>query len=237
MPWRRPEGHVREPEGHVRVRVVGPGRRAYRRTVNSGGRRRSLLPSRGSTPDATVHPESATCHDEPPAKPLSADHHRGIRRWRKRDGVAGHRVLSAHGGPGHHHREHRTAGHPALPGLLHHQPGLGGQRLHPHLRRSAAARRPDRRHPRQTARVHLRRAALRARLPARRPRPERGPTPGRTSPPGRRRRHRLPDRPLPGQYDLPRRPRAQPGLRGLRRGLGGRRRDRAARRMGCSWSG
>ena len=109
------------------------------------------------------------------------------------------------------------------------EPVLGRQRLHPHLRRSAAARRPHRRHPRPPTRLHLRRAALRPRLAARRTRPERGPTPRRPRPPGRRRRHRLPDLPRADHHDLPRRPRAQPGVRRVRRAS-----RRAAARSACS---
>ncbi|CAM5693209.1 putative Puromycin resistance protein pur8 [Streptomyces afghaniensis 772] [Streptomyces afghaniensis] len=51
--------------------------------------------------------------------------------------------MPADGGPRHHHREHRPAAHPERAGLLHHEPGLGGQRLHPHFRRPVAARRQD----------------------------------------------------------------------------------------------
>ena len=59
-----------------------------------------------------------------------------------------HAVRPAHDHPRHDRGEHRAAAHPDRPALLRGQPVLGAERLHAHLRRPAAARRPGRRHPR-----------------------------------------------------------------------------------------
>ena len=59
--------------------------------------------------------------------------------------------------------------HPRGARLLAHRPVVGAERLHPDLRRPAAARRPRRRHPRPPPRVHGRHRAVHHRLAARRP--------------------------------------------------------------------
>ena len=109
------------------------------------------------------------------------------------------------------------------------EPVLGGQRLHAHLRRAAAARRPGRRHPRPPPGVHLRHPAVHPRLAARRPRPELLAAARRPRPPGRRRRHRLAHRARADHHHLPRGPGAQPRVRRLRAPS-----RRAAARSACS---
>src|SRR5579875_158077 len=55
-----------------------------------------------------------------------------------------HRLRAADGRARRDDREHRTAEHPPGPWILRDQPGVGPQRLHADLRRSAAAGRPRR---------------------------------------------------------------------------------------------
>ena len=76
-------------------------------------------------------------------------------------------------------------------------PHLGPERLRADLRRPAAARRPDGRHPRPPPDVHGRRRALHRRLAARRPRAVAGLAALRARGAGRRRRDRRARRPSP----------------------------------------
>ncbi|MGX1487385.1 hypothetical protein RKD45_006461 [Streptomyces griseus] len=133
------------------------------------------------------------------------------------------------GGSRHHHREHRPAAHPVLARLLDREPVVGDQRLHPDVRRAAPSRRPAGRHTRAPQGLRLRRAAVRPGLPAGRPLPGVLATARRACAAGRRWCDRLTDRTLPHHHDLPGRARAQPGVRGVRRRVCGRERDRPAR--------
>jgi hypothetical protein len=63
----------------------------------------------------------------------------GAPRPPPRRGAGGDRGVPAHGHPGRDHREHRPPPDPAVPGLLHHRPVAGAERLHPDLRWAAAA--------------------------------------------------------------------------------------------------
>ena len=128
-------------------------------------------------------------------------------------------------------RERRAAldrqGARLLPG----QPVLGRQRVHAHLRRLPAARRPHGRPARSSPALHRRPDPLRGRLACRRPRPERRLADRRACRPGPRRRAAVPRRPLARHRDLRRGRRAQQGARRLGRGRRfRRRRGRAARR-------
>ena len=75
----------------------------------------------------------------------------GVERGASRDhhpppvGVARRCVGDLHDLPGQQHRQRRDPGHPAGPRPVHLRPGVGGQRLHPGVRRPAAGRRPVRR--------------------------------------------------------------------------------------------
>ena len=89
------------------------------------------------TPSYTTE-EDGTAHDSP-AVDETASARRGAARAPSRAGPHHHRGLPAHGGAGRDHREHRPAPDPTGPRLLHHQPVVGPERLHPHLRRPPAA--------------------------------------------------------------------------------------------------
>ena len=104
------------------------------------------------------------------------------------------------------------------------EPVMGRQRLHPGLRRPAAARRPRRRPLRPPQGVHGGRVAVRRRLAAGRHRSERGHAAGRPGLAGPRRGDGLPQRPGPDHDDLPGWPGAQPGDGRVRRDV----------RCGCS---
>ena len=147
-----------------------------------------------------------------------------------RAGPRRHRGVPAHGGAGRDHREHRPAPDPAGPRLLHHRPVVGAERLHPDLRRAPAAGGPGRRHPRPPPGVHRRDPDLHPGVVPRWPGHVLGLAAGRPGSPGGRRRHRRADRPGPDHHQLRRGAGAQPRLRGVRGGGGGRRGPRPARR-------
>ncbi len=118
----------------------------------------------------------------------------------------------------------------AAPALLARQPLVGRQRLHAHVRRLPAARRPARRPARAQAHVHARPGPLLARLARRRPRPVGGVADRRARRPGPRRGDRLAGGAVDHHHDLRRRRRAQPRARHLGCGRGRRRRGRGAAR-------
>ena len=122
--------------------------------------------------------------------------------------------------------DHRAAEHPPGPRLLDRRPLLGPERLHPHLRRPASARRPRRRHPRPPPRLHRRHRPLHLRLDAWRPRPVAGLAARRPRPAGRRRRHRRPVDPCPAHRQLSRGPRTDAGGRLVQRRRRSRRQHR-----------
>ena len=146
-----------------------------------------------------------------------------------RAGAPGHDAVRRR--PRRRHRQRRAALDRARAGLLPGQPRLGRQRLHPHLRRLPAARRPPGRPARPAQALHDRPRRLLDRVAARRPGPIRRLAHRRARPAGPRRRARLPRRAVDRDQHLRRGRRAQQGAGRLGRGRRlGRRRGRAARR-------
>ena len=93
--------------------------------------------------------------------------------------------------------QRRAPAHPARSRVLRHQPGVGRQRLHRHLRRAADAGRTDGRPAGPQAHVHDRPGGLRARVGQRRPGPAARCARRQPLRAGRRGRPRQPGRPLP----------------------------------------
>ena len=133
-------------------------------------------------------------------------------------GRGGHRPTD--GGARRLDRDHRPALGAEGPAYLGGQPAVGDHRLHPGLRRAAAAGWPDRRLRWPQADVHRRPHRVRRRFGTRRPGPGSGPAVRRTCSSGGVRRGDGPCSPVPADHHLPVRPEgAGQGLRRLRRGV------------------
>ena len=137
-----------------------------------------------------------------------------------------HRHRTADGGTRRDDRERRAAPHPGRARFLRHRPGVDRQRLHPRLRRPAAARRPGRRHPRPAPGLHRRHDPVLGGLAARRLRHHAGLAARGPRGAGRRRRGHRPVGAGPDQHHLPGGTAAQPGDGRLLRDEHGRRRGR-----------
>ena len=95
----------------------------------------------------------------------SRDKRRGRTASAALDRAGGHRGRAADGRARRHDREHRAAAGPGRPGHHRRRPAVGRHRVHADLRRSAAARRPDRRLLGPQAHVHRRHASASPRPP------------------------------------------------------------------------
>ncbi len=156
---------------------------------------------------------------------MTTDHrpHAGgeLRRPRPRpaplQGPRGHCRGPAHGGARRLRRHHRPALGPAGPPHLDRQSPVDADRVHPLLRGSAPARRPDRRLLRTQEDVRDQPPRLRRGLGPRRPGPELGHALQRPRAAGRVRRRHGTCRALVAHRDLHRAAGAGPGFRRLRR--------------------
>ncbi len=148
-------------------------------------------------------------------------------------GPGGHRRRPADGRARRVDRDDRSAVGPESSAHLRRRSSMGHHRLHPCLRRPAAARRPDRRLHGSQADVRRRPDRLRCRLRARGGRPERGDVVRGPGPAGCVRRPHGAGRPVADHRHLHRAHRAGQGLRRLRRDRRRRCGDRPNRRWGA----
>ena len=191
------------PVGPVMVRLTGPLSPSLRRSAHVRNRR-VPAPDEIDRPSRRKHKSVADPRDRLP-RPV----HGRARRDR---------------------RERRSPLHSARAALLRLEPPVGRQRVHAHLRRLPAARRPRGRPARSQAAVRGRGDRVQRRLAAQRPRADVRDADRRPGAPGPRGRARLPRRALDHHDDIHRAGGAHQGARRLERDRGRRRRGRPAPR-------